>query len=311
MMIYYPDPYIKIYIKDLENGEKTDISKLVSGKSERNRWSFNPSMLIQYSKCLAAKVDTDGSMAGTFAITYDIWVKVNTRFRRRLYDPDKDMLTAEWGLFSKTDWVLPPLPDYWEMRDKKMEMIYKFNETVFRFQADLPGYTDVIRLDNKTDLTIGVIKGRISLEDPVLSKNTTLEEGESFQLPPREQFLVHTISDEPSYISISQPMDRKFERYLKAVEAKENGEDPDGELMKEFSRDDKDVYRFDQLIDDRKKQKETPFGPSWTWDGFVVFIKTKIFLFKHGMIYAFAAIRSILGGKSFEEYAKSSKTYFG
>ncbi|XP_069128480.1 vitamin K-dependent gamma-carboxylase-like [Argopecten irradians] len=309
MMIYSPDPYIKIYIKDLDTGEKTDISKLVSHKSERNRWSYNPYMLLQYTQCLARKVDVDGTLAGSFAITYDIWIKVNRRFRRRLYDPDKDMLTAKWSLFSKTDWVLPPLENYWEMRNKKSEMIHKRNDTVFRFQADLPGYTNTIKLDNTNDFTIEVMKGKINLEDPILSQNTTLQEGESLLLPARDKLLVHTISDEPSYMSISKPKDTKFERYMKAVEAKENGEDPDGKLMKEFDKE--DIYGFDLMIDEMKKQKERPYGPDWCWEGFVSFIKTRLFLFKHGLFYAFAAVRSILGGKAFEEYAKSSKTYFG
>ncbi|OWF46370.1 vitamin K-dependent gamma-carboxylase-like [Mizuhopecten yessoensis] len=309
MMIYYPDPYIKIYIRDLETGEETDVSKLVTNKSESSRWAYNPSMLLQFTKCLARKVDDDGSLAGTFAITYDIWVKVNSRVRRRLYDPNKDMLTAEWNLFSKTDWVFPPLPDYWEMRKKKFEMIEEFNETAFRFQSDLPGYTDEIEINNKSNFTIGILKGKVIIEDPVLSHNVTLEDGESYLLPPREQFLVHTVSDVPSYISISRPLDMKFSRYLKAVEAKENGEDPDGERMKEF-KGDKDIYSFDQRIAEDKAQKANPIGPQWSLDGFIAFVKERFFLFKQGMFYAYAAIRSILGGKSFEEYAKASKTYF-
>ncbi|XP_060069910.1 vitamin K-dependent gamma-carboxylase-like [Ylistrum balloti] len=310
MMIYKHDPYIKIYIKDLETGEKTDISKLVSGKSIHNRWAYNPSMLLQFTRCLARKVDDDGSLAGTFAITYDVWVKVNNRFRRRLYDPDMDMLTARWDFFSKTEWVLPPLPDYWEMRNKKMEMIRKFNETAFRFQSDLPGYTDVMPVSNKSDLTIGVMKGKVILEDPLTSENVTLDKGESLLFPPRETFKIHTVSDEPSYISISQPKDMKFDRYQKALEAKEKGEDPEGKLMKEFRKDDKDIYVFDQWIAEIKQEKETPIGPGWTWDGFVTSIKKRFFLIKHGLFYATAAIRSILGGKPFEEYAKASKTYF-
>lgn len=55
----------------------------VSTKNTHVRWAFNPRMLLQFTDCIAQQMDSDGAITGEFAITYDIWLKVNNGIRQR------------------------------------------------------------------------------------------------------------------------------------------------------------------------------------------------------------------------------------
>ncbi|XP_021361813.1 vitamin K-dependent gamma-carboxylase-like [Mizuhopecten yessoensis] len=302
MMIHKYKVDIIVNVKDLETGERFDITELSSPLTLGRRYAYTPVMLVQFSKCVARKLEAEGH--SNFAINYDAQLALNGRFYQRLVDPNKDMLTADWNIFSKTDWWMPVTEDFWEMRQERIRIDKAKNDTTSNmYHSDFPGYYVSFHISDRTvNNTLEVLKGRVILEDLTDKTNVTVNAGESVRLCPRDLYHLHTVSKKPSYFVISKQIssnDTRFQKYKEAVEAKEDGEDPEGKLLQEFSQ--KEIQRFKFLLE-RQDTNVRKIGSNWSVQVFITFLKSKYAVMKHGLIISMAAIRSIAGGDPFTEY---------
>lgn len=77
----------------------------------------------------------------------DVWTSLNGRFSQRMYDPNVDMVKAQWSPFEKPSWVLPIITEFTEARKELRQLEedkLRFKNTFVLFAADFPGNLNVL-----------------------------------------------------------------------------------------------------------------------------------------------------------------------
>lgn len=73
----------------------------------------------------------------------DVWCSLNGRFQQRMYDPNYDLIKANWSPFKPVEWLLPLLTEYNGLRSKLKKIqheVYSWsNFTDVLFISDFPG----------------------------------------------------------------------------------------------------------------------------------------------------------------------------
>ncbi|XP_053873712.1 vitamin K-dependent gamma-carboxylase isoform X3 [Malaclemys terrapin pileata] len=188
--------HVKITYRDGVTGELGYLNPGVFTQSRR--WKDHADMLKQYATCLSRLLHNYN--VSQPEIYFDIWVSINDRFQQRLFDPQVDIVRAEWSPFSHTPWLKPLLVNLSPWRAKLQEIESSLdNQTEVVFIADFPG----LHLENFVSEDLGntslqLLKGEVVVEIIKEQRNYTLQEGDRMQLPPGEYHKVHTVSPEPS-----------------------------------------------------------------------------------------------------------------
>lgn len=77
------------------------------------------------------------------SIYVDVWCSLNKRFQQRMFDPNYDLLKANWSPFQPVEWLLPVLTEYSGFRTTMNEIsteVYSWsNNSDVLFIADFPG----------------------------------------------------------------------------------------------------------------------------------------------------------------------------
>lgn len=77
------------------------------------------------------------------SIYIDVWCSMNGRFQQRMYDPNYDLLKANWSPFKPVEWLLPVLSelnDFRELIKDITQEVYSWsNQSEVLFIADFPG----------------------------------------------------------------------------------------------------------------------------------------------------------------------------
>lgn len=77
------------------------------------------------------------------SIYIDVWCSLNKRFQQRMYNPNYDLLKANWSPFKKVEWLMPLLSEYNNFRRTMhdiTEEVYSWsNQSDVLFVADFPG----------------------------------------------------------------------------------------------------------------------------------------------------------------------------
>ncbi|XP_069128418.1 vitamin K-dependent gamma-carboxylase-like [Argopecten irradians] len=181
MMIEKHIADVSIFVKDLETGERVDMSQSMLKFGVGNRWAYTPVMLTQFTQCIPKRLQAQGH--SNFAINYDVWLALNHRFRQRVVDPNKDIMTARWNLFEDTDWWMPVTEGFWEMRKVKNRMQKEKDETTTKsYIADFPGnHTSFSINDINAINSMELLKGTVILET-IGQANVTFEAGGKAEL---------------------------------------------------------------------------------------------------------------------------------
>uniref|UniRef100_A0A8C0GZV1 Vitamin K-dependent gamma-carboxylase n=1 Tax=Chelonoidis abingdonii TaxID=106734 RepID=A0A8C0GZV1_CHEAB len=188
--------HVKITYRDGVTGELGYLNPGVFTQSRR--WKDHADMLKQYATCLSRLLHNYN--VSQPEIYFDIWVSINDRFQQRLFDPQVDIVQAEWSPFRHTPWLKPLLVNLSPWRAKLQEIESSLdNQTEVVFIADFPG----LHLENFVSEDLGntslqLLKGEVVVEIVKEQRNYTLQEGDRMQLPPGEYHKVHTVSPEPS-----------------------------------------------------------------------------------------------------------------
>ncbi|XP_071828913.1 vitamin K-dependent gamma-carboxylase-like isoform X1 [Apostichopus japonicus] len=166
--------------------------------TETNRWKTHADMVKQYTTCVANKLHQLGVEEPTLYL--DIWLSMNGRFQQRIWNPDTEMITAEWSPFKPTPWLMPLLTDLSDWRTKLAEIEEQLDSHIdVTFVADFPG----LFLENFVDPHLGntslhVLSGNILVEIPAQKKNVSMAMGDTIKLSAGEFHNVHTVSSTPS-----------------------------------------------------------------------------------------------------------------
>lgn len=166
------------------------------------RWASHADMAKQYAKCLQDRLKRYD--LHNVEIYFDVWMSLNSRFQQRMFDPDMDMLSAEWHPFKPVPWQRPLLSELSDWRTRLAELKTKYSSEGIRhgdaaFFADFPGGKLEQYIDKHlvhTNLT--VLKGEIIYALEGGSFNMTLKENETIMVQSDKFHTVTTISPGPS-----------------------------------------------------------------------------------------------------------------
>ncbi|XP_033729386.1 vitamin K-dependent gamma-carboxylase-like, partial [Pecten maximus] len=144
MMVHsWNTQHVRITYRDLDTGEQGYLDPHAWAPSQSNRWSSHADMVKQYTICIADRL-TEYNITNV-ELYMDVWRSLNDRFQQRLYDPNVNLLTTQWGAFSEVSFSFPLLSDLSDWRRKLSEIqaeLYSLsNYTDVVFVADFPGLT--------------------------------------------------------------------------------------------------------------------------------------------------------------------------
>ncbi|CAH1236549.1 unnamed protein product [Diabrotica balteata] len=147
------------------------------------------------------------SLSSNISVYIDVWCSLNKRFTQRMYNPNYDLLKANWSPFQPVEWLLPLLTEYNNFRvqmDTISEEVYSWSPTSdVMFVADYPGFTlENFIKDDLENATLTVLEGTIVYEieniGTLQSQGITLNKGQSIPIEIDAFHKIHTISNTPS-----------------------------------------------------------------------------------------------------------------
>lgn len=224
MMVHAWDT-ILVVVKIVENDTGKEFYMEPSYLAQNDRWSKHADMCLQLANCLKQQLLNDliarKAMKGNgmlqpkgthiltenISIYIDVWCSLNGRFQQRMYDPNYDLLKANWSPFKPVEWLLPLLTEYSGLREKMahiQERVYLWsNYSDVLFIADFPG----MQLDNfvSSDLTsvmLTVLEGSVVLEleneETSQSIGVPLHKGDRHPLQANSFHAIRTVSKTPA-----------------------------------------------------------------------------------------------------------------
>lgn len=224
MMVHAWDTIlVVIKVVDNETGKEFYIDP--EAFAQTDRWSKHADMCLQFAHCLKEHLVSDLRTIDTvrgdaalqqkarhittenISIYIDVWCSLNGRFQQRMYDPNYDLLKANWSPFQPVEWLLPLLNEYNGLREKIsriQEEVYSWsNYSDVLFIADFPGmYLENYISSDLQNITLTVLEGVVMYEfeneETGQSVGVQLLKGESFPLEAESFHRIHTISKTPA-----------------------------------------------------------------------------------------------------------------
>ena len=117
------------------------------GWTTSRRWSHHADMVKQFVHCVEHKLTTQFQLSDIKAYL-DVWISLNGRFAQRMYDPNRDLISAPWSPLTTADWVMPIIPTSNKWRSKFESNFRQFDSIIQQnlitgtwaiFLADFPG----------------------------------------------------------------------------------------------------------------------------------------------------------------------------
>lgn len=192
MMVHAWDSVL-IVVKVVDNGNNEVHYIEPFAYSDSDRWTRHADMAKQYAECLNKMIIKDYLVnpdtiitSDNISIHFDIWYSLNGRFQQRVYDPTVDILKAPWSPFTQTEWVLPLLMEFSDVRTNITEMtnniLSSSNTSDLLFIADFPGMIMNNYISPELDnVTLMVLDGTMRYEDDDANK-FVISSGESLKV---------------------------------------------------------------------------------------------------------------------------------
>lgn len=210
MMIHAWDT-ILVSVKVVDKGNGNTLYLDPFAFSDNDRWTKHADMAKQHAECVHKNLlrgieQTNGQSSispHNVSIHYDIWCSLNGRFQQRVFNPNTDVLAAEWSPFRETDWVLPLISELTHFRPR---ILHLTNEVLMwseysdvLFIADFPGF----HLDNfitkeLDNVTLTILEGAVKLKYEDNSQILTLHPNESIVLKKNVFHQLHVTSKTPA-----------------------------------------------------------------------------------------------------------------
>ncbi|XP_014206982.1 vitamin K-dependent gamma-carboxylase [Copidosoma floridanum] len=160
-----------------------------------DRWAKHGDMVRQYAHCVKDNLEklkgcsSSGAapwrnVSSDISIYVDVWCSLNGRFQQRLFDPNVDLLKADWHPLKPVSYLMPLLEQFSPYRPEleriQQEVLSWSNHTDVLFVADYPGlvFENYVgaNLDN---VTLHVLEGE------VLYRSEEEEEAKNHHRPAR------------------------------------------------------------------------------------------------------------------------------
>ncbi|KAJ8985486.1 hypothetical protein NQ317_015025 [Molorchus minor] len=158
MMVHSWDT-ILVVVKVVDNESGREYFIDADAWTLNDRWNKHADMCVQYAQCLKRNLlmESKGEIqtpsgsnneiskyitSENISIYTDVWCSLNKRFQQRMYDPNYDLLKANWSPFRPVEWLLPLLTEYNDFRARMYEItqdVYSWsNQSDVLFIADFP-----------------------------------------------------------------------------------------------------------------------------------------------------------------------------
>nr|XP_022908134.1 vitamin K-dependent gamma-carboxylase isoform X1 [Onthophagus taurus]XP_022908135.1 vitamin K-dependent gamma-carboxylase isoform X1 [Onthophagus taurus]XP_022908136.1 vitamin K-dependent gamma-carboxylase isoform X1 [Onthophagus taurus] len=219
MMVHSWDT-ILVVVKVVDNRTGKEHFLDPSAWTTNNRWNKHADMVVQYAECLqknlltelheqslkpkSSSLITKYLTSNDISIYLDVWCSMNGRFQQRMYDPNYDLLKANWSIFETPEFLMPLLNEYNDYRKMMTEIqnhVYSWsNYSDVLFIADFPGlYLDNYIADNLRNVSLTVLAGEVEYCDDEDGENIIkLSKGDRVNVQSGVFHKVTTISDIPS-----------------------------------------------------------------------------------------------------------------
>ncbi|XP_060517290.1 vitamin K-dependent gamma-carboxylase isoform X2 [Cylas formicarius] len=175
-----------------------------------DRWNKHADMSVQYAHCVRDNLLRERRPGETFStnisVYVDVWCSLNKRFQQRMYDPNFDLLKANWSPFKPVEWLKPVLSEN-DFRRKMKDIsdhVYSWsNRTEVLFVADFPGlYLENYVSEDLYNVSITLLEGKVVFEldypETEQSVGIELSPGIGYSIPEGTYHKVHTIGATPS-----------------------------------------------------------------------------------------------------------------
>jgi vitamin K-dependent gamma-carboxylase len=225
MMVHAWDTIlVSIKVVDNKSGTSHFLDPYVF--SEQDRWTKHADMAYQYAHCIAKNLKDDFRKnkqsilkSEDISIYFDVWCSMNGRFQQRMFDPNIDILTAQWNPFERTSWILPLLEEYTQKRPQLQkitdDVLSWNNYTDVLYIADFPGlYLDNYISPDLDNVTLTVLEGDVRYRLEGERTSQPLSRGQRIHVKTSGFHEVHTTSKEPScymYTFVNKTMQDKPE----------------------------------------------------------------------------------------------------
>nr|CAH7738498.1 unnamed protein product [Callosobruchus chinensis] len=223
MMVHSWDT-IQVVVKVVDNESGGQFFIDPGAWTQNDRWNKHADMCLQYSHCLkrnlvesfenrsvpgvnTARLKHPYITSQNLSVYMDVWCSLNKRFQQRMYDPNYDLLKANWSPFKPIEWLLPVLTEYNNFRmtmNAIAKEVYSWsNDSDVLFIADYPGlHLENYIEDNMQNVTLTVLEGKVvyEIEDDGLQRSAGLVLSKFDSIPVEIGFFhkVHTIGDTPA-----------------------------------------------------------------------------------------------------------------
>uniref|UniRef100_A0A336LF99 CSON010306 protein n=1 Tax=Culicoides sonorensis TaxID=179676 RepID=A0A336LF99_CULSO len=262
MMVYAWDTVlISIKVVDNSNGKHLFLEPYAYAESDR--WTKHPDMAYQYAQCINQRLIDDFHSkrnpllnSSDFSIYFDIWTSMNGRFQQRFYNPYTDLVKANWNPFKQTDWVLPLLSDFTEMRPEmnrlEKSVLAWSNFTDLLFIADFSGFhMDHYIPKDLDNVTLTVLYGTIKHKSQNSSKISVVTKGKSIPIQKELFHKIEVVSKTPAsymFTYVNETMARLAQEPNSPGTVIENEPKPILPLWTELKARFRDFQRFLILI---------------------------------------------------------------
>ncbi|KAH7639750.1 vitamin k-dependent gamma-carboxylase-like isoform x1 [Dermatophagoides farinae] len=212
---------IKIRAHDRRNNE-TIIRYLDSESwTHNNRWTHHADMAKQFARCVEQKLRMNNDYYEHIELYLDVWTSLNGRFAQRIFDPNVDLIRAQWSPFEMADWIIPiyPQSNYWRQRllnhFESFDSIIRQNEqngSLTLFLADRPYESFRSYIDDNFIEPIRLIIFDRTLMIRMSNQMTNNEfheyiliANDQLQIPPGTMIELTTIGSSESYFALLYP----------------------------------------------------------------------------------------------------------
>ncbi|KAJ8947431.1 hypothetical protein NQ318_009637, partial [Aromia moschata] len=235
MMVHSWDT-ILVVVKVVDNNSGREFFVDSEAWILNDRWNKHADMCVQYAQCLQRNLLSDTEKepedspshglskyitSDNISIYIDVWCSLNKRFQQRMYDPNYDLLKANWSPFRSVEWLLPVLTEYNDFRTTMYEIsqeVYSWsNRSDVLFIADFPGLYLENFIDKDLDnVTLTVLEGEVvyEIEDPDTMQSLGVKLGKGDSIPVEVGYFhkIHTVSSVPSRYMYTFTRDEKAEQ---------------------------------------------------------------------------------------------------
>ncbi|KAK9870664.1 hypothetical protein WA026_008226 [Henosepilachna vigintioctopunctata] len=108
MMVHGWDTILVVVkIVDNESGQEHFLDSTAWSKNDR--WTKHADMCLQYAQCIEKNLGESKlpSLSKNISVYIDVWCSMNGRIQQRMFDPNYDLLKANWSAFKDVEWLLP------------------------------------------------------------------------------------------------------------------------------------------------------------------------------------------------------------